>query len=163
MDSPHAIGFYVSSALSVGGGIAVAFLGTRTRRALALLVAGVGVAGVDASLSAGFAAAVVLVSFAACAALLARPDLRAVEWATASGWRQAGSLSAALLFVALAYAAYRGAFAHVTFNGGEFGTAAVGRLLFAHDTLATEAVGALVLVCLVTVTIAWRMRERGQR
>ena len=62
MDSPHAIGFYVSSALSVGGGIAVAFLGTRTRRALALLVAGVGVAGVDASLSAGFAAAVVLVS-----------------------------------------------------------------------------------------------------
>ena len=61
MDSPHAIGFYVSSALSVGGGIAVAFLGTRTRRALALLVAGVGVAGVDASLSAGFAAAVVLV------------------------------------------------------------------------------------------------------
>src|SRR5436853_1506856 len=77
LDSPHAIGFYVSSALSVGGGIAVAFLGTRTRRALALLVAGVGVAGVDASLSAGFAAAVVLVSFAACAALLARPDLKA--------------------------------------------------------------------------------------
>ena len=80
-----------------------------------------------------------------------------------ASWRQAGSLSAALLFVALAYAAYRGAFAHVTFNGGELGTAAVGRLLFAHDTLATEAVGALVLVCLVTVTIAWRMRERGQR
>ena len=105
MDSPHAIGFYVSSALSVGGGIAVAFLDTRTRRALAMLVAGVGVAGVDASLSAGFAAAIVLLSFAACAALLARPDLKAVEWTIASGWRQAGSLSAAVLFAVVALAA----------------------------------------------------------
>src|SRR5207248_11710395 len=125
MDSPHAIGFFVSSAIAIGGAVFVALLPGRELRSAALMVAGIGVAGVDASLSAGFAAAVVLVSFAACAALLARPDLRAVEWATASGWRQAGSLSAALLFVALAYAAYRGAFAHVTFNGGELGTAAV--------------------------------------
>jgi hypothetical protein len=163
LDSPHAIGFYVSSALSLGGGLAVAFLNTRGRRAVALLVAGVGVAGVDVSLSAGFAALVVLISFAACAALVARPDYRSLEWAVASGWRQAGSISAAVLFIALAYAAYRGAFAHVSFNGGELGTAAVGRLLFAHDALATEAVGALVLVSLVTLTIAWRARERGSR
>jgi len=163
LDSPHAVGFYVSSALSLGGGLAVAFLDTRGRRAVALLIAGVGVAGADLSLSAGFAALVVLLSFVGCAALLARPDYRPIEWAIANGWRQAGSVSAAVLFIALAYSAYRGAFANVTFNGGELGAAAVGRLLFAHDALATEAVGALVLISLVTVTIAWRVRERGSR
>jgi hypothetical protein len=163
LDSPHAIGFYVSSALSLGGGLAVAFLDTRGRRAIALLIAGVGVAGVDLSLSAGFAALVVLLSFAGCSALLARPDYRSIEWPMANGWRQAGSISAAVLFVALGYSAYRGAFAHVTFNGGELGTAAVGRLLFAHDALAIEAVAVLVLISLMTLTIAWRVRERGSR
>ena len=162
MDSPHAIGFYVSSALSIGGGLAVAFLGNRARRALALLVTGIGVAGVDASLSAGFAAIVVLLSFAGSAVLLARPDYRAVEWAVGSAWRQVGAISAALLFVALAYAAYRGAFASVRFNGGAFGAAAVGTLLFARDALATEAVGALVLATLVALTVAWRARDRSR-
>ena len=163
MDSLHAIGFYASSAVALAGALAVAFLSTRGSRALALLIAGVGVAGVDASLSAGFAAAIVLLSFAGAGMLLARSDYRAVDWVVASGWRQLGSVSAAVLFVALAYAAYRGAFVHVTFNGGELGTAAVGRLLLAHDALATEAVGALVLVALVALTVAWRLRERGSR
>jgi hypothetical protein len=35
----------------------------------------------------------------------------------------------------------------------------VARLLFAHDALATDAVGALVLAALVGAAIAWR-RER---
>jgi len=160
MDSPHAISFYLSSTLAVGGSLLVAFLNTRGRRAAALLVAGVGVAGVDASLSAGFAAAVVLVSFACCAALLARPDYRVFEWAYAGGWRQVGAVGAALLFAALGYAAFRGAFVHVTFNGGPLATAAVGRLLFAQDAFATEAVGALILIALVLLTILWRSRER---
>ena len=160
MDSPHAIGFYVSSALCLGGGLMVAFLNDRAWRAVALLVAGVGVAGLDLSLSAGFTALVVLVSFAGCAALLVRPDYRTVDWISGAGWRQLGAVGASVLFASLAYAAYRGAFAHVTFNGGEFATAAVGRLLLARDALATEAVGALVVVALVGVTIAWRARER---
>ena len=160
MDSPHAIGFFVSSALALGGAAFVALLPGRDLRALALLVAGVGVAGVDASLSAGFAAAVVLLSFIGCAALLARPDYRAFNWPVGGIWRQLGALGAGLMFLSLAYAAYRGAFAHVKFNGGDLGTAAVGRLLFARDALATEAVAALVLVALVVLTLMWRVRER---
>ena len=61
-----------------------------------------------------------------------------------------------------AYAAWRGDFVHATFRGGELGSAAVGRLLFTHDALATEAVGALVLVTLVGATAAWRLRDRGR-
>ena len=160
MDSPHAIGFFASSAIAIGGAVFVALLPGRELRSLALLVAGVGVGGVDASLSAGFAAAVVLVSFAGCAALLARPDLRAFNWADVAAWRQLAALGAALAFLSLAYAAYRGAFAHVKFNGGDLGTAAVGRLLFARDTLATEAVAVLVLIALVVLTLLWRSRER---
>ena len=160
MDSPHAVGFYVSSAVCLGGGLMVALLNDRERRSLALLVAGIGVAGLDLSLSAGFTALVVLVSFGGCAALLVRPDYRIVEGVTGSGWRQLAAVGAAVLFGSLTYAAYRGAFVHVTFNGGEFATAAVGRLLFARDTLATEAIGALIVVALVGVTVAWRARER---
>jgi hypothetical protein len=160
MDSPHAIGFFVSSAIALGGAAFVALLPGRELRSLALLVAGVGVAGVDASLSAGFAAAVVLVSFAGCATLLARPDHRTFHWIAGGMWRQLGALGAALMFLGLAYAAYRGGFAHVKFNGGELGTAAVGRLLLARDALATEAVAVLVLIALVVVTLMWRARER---
>ena len=160
MDSPHAIGFFASTAIALGGAVFVALLPGRELRSLALLVSGVGVAGVDASLSAGFAAAVVLVSFAGCTALLVRPDYRAFNWVVGGTWRQLGALGAALMFLALAYAAYRGAFAQVKFNGGDLGTAAVGRLLLARDAPATEAVAVLVLIALVVLTLMWRVRER---
>ena len=39
MDSIHAIGFYVSAALAVAGGLSVAFLSNRSRRGLSLAVA----------------------------------------------------------------------------------------------------------------------------
>jgi NADH:ubiquinone oxidoreductase subunit 6 (subunit J) len=159
MDSLHAIGFYVSAALAGAGGILAAFLNGHSRRGLALGLTGLGVAGIYASLSAGFAALVVLLSYVACALLIARPDYRAVEQATGTIWRQLGAVGAALLLVALAYAAYRGNFAHAAFGGGAFDTAPLGRLLFAHDGLATDAVGALVLVALVGAALAWR-RER---
>ncbi len=162
MDSPHAIGFFASTAIALGGAVFVAFLPGRELRSLALLVSGVGVAGVDASLSAGFAAAVVLVSFAGCAALLARPDHRTFNWVVGATWRQLGALGAALMFGALAYAAYRGTFAQVKFNGGDLGTAAVGRLLLARDAPATEAVAVLVLIALVVLTLMWRVRERDR-
>ena len=163
MDSLHAIGFYVSSALSLGGALLVAFLSDRSRRSIALLGVGVGVAAVYASLSAGFAAFVVLVSFAGCAVLIARPDARTYQWGAAGLWRQVGAAGTALVFAGLAYAAYRGAFAHVTFNGGAFGAAALGRLLFARDVLAAEAIAALIAVALIAATLAWRARERGRQ
>jgi hypothetical protein len=161
MDSPHAIGFFVSSAIAIGGAVFVALLPGRELRSAALMASGVGVAGVDASLSAGFAAAVVLVSFAGCAVLLARPDYRAFTW-TGGTWRQLGGLGAALMFASLAYAAYRGAFAHVQFNGGALGTAAVGRLLLARDAFATEAIAILIVIALVVLTLLWRARERDR-
>jgi hypothetical protein len=160
MDSPHEIGFFVSSAVALAGAVLVALLPGRDLRSLALLVSGAGVAGVEVSLSAGFAALVTLVSFAGSAALLARPDYRAFEWRDAALWRQLGAVGAALMLALLGYAAYRGAFAHVKFNGGDLGTAAVGRLLFAREALATEAVTAIVVVALVVMALLWRLRER---
>ena len=162
MDSLHAIGFYASSALALAGGLLVVLAGGRGLRSVALLVAGAGVAGVYASLSAGFAALVVLGSFAASALLLARPDYRAVVGGAHDLWRQLAAVGVAVLLAALAYAAFRGDFAHVAFNGGFFGSAAVGRLLLVHDALASEAIGAFVLAVLIGLTLAWRVHDRGR-
>ena len=162
MDSLHAIGFYVSAAISLGGGLLVAFLPTRGPRGLGLGVAGLGITGLYASLSADFAGLIALICYAGCALLIAGPRYRIVDSPTGIVWRQAGAVAAAGLFAILAYAAFRGDFVSATYRGGEFGTAAIGRLLFAHDALATEAVGALVLVALVGATAAWRVRDRGR-
>src|SRR5665213_1840217 len=160
MDSLHAIGFYVSAALSVAGGLSVAFLSDRPRRGLALAVSAVGVAGIYLSLSAGFAAAVALVCYGGCALLLAGASYRAVEVVVGVRWRQLGAVAAAALMAVLGYAAFRGDFAHATYFGGPFGSAALGRHLFAHDALAAEAVAAMVLVALVGATLAWHARDR---
>jgi NADH:ubiquinone oxidoreductase subunit 6 (subunit J) len=159
MDSLHAIGFYVSAALAGVGGILLAFLRGHWNRGLALGASGLGVAGIYLSLSAGFAAIVVLVCYIGCALLVARPDYRTVEQAARGLWRQIGAVGAAVLVVALAYAAFRGRFAHATFYGGPLNSVSVARLLFAHDALATEGVAGVVLVALVGAAIAWR-RER---
>jgi NADH:ubiquinone oxidoreductase subunit 6 (subunit J) len=162
MDSLHAIGFYVSAAVSVAGGLSVAFLGSRPRRGLALAVVAIGVAGIYLSLSAGFAALVALVCYGSCALLLAGSAYRAVEPLAGSRWRQAGALGAAALMLLVAYAAYRADFVSAAYFGGWFGSAALGRSLFAHDALATEAVAALILVALAGGAVAWRARERGR-
>jgi NADH:ubiquinone oxidoreductase subunit 6 (subunit J) len=160
MDSLHSIGFYASSAVALAGAVLVAVVPGRGTRALALFVSGLGVAGIDASLSAGFTAVVVVLCFAGCAALIARHDYHSFDFVSSPITRQVGALAAAVLLVALAYSAFRGSFARVAFHGGALGTAAVGRLLFARDALATEAVGVLVLIALVALTVAWRTRER---
>ncbi len=159
MDSLHAIGFYVSAALSVAGGLSLAFLESRRRRGAALGVVGLGVAGMYASLSAGLAGAMALLCYAVIALLMARRDYRAVELPVDERWRQVAGVGAAVLLGVLAYAAYRGSFAHATFYGGPIGTAAIGRLLLSHDALATEAIAALVLAALVGTAAGWR-RER---
>jgi NADH-quinone oxidoreductase subunit J len=165
MDSLHAIGFYMSAGLSVAGGLAVAFLQGRGRRGFALAVAGVGVAGIYTSLSAGLVGVVALISFAGCALLLAGPSYRVLEPAVSGRWRQIGALAAAALFVALAWAAFRGNFAAVNgyavgLGGDGFGATQVGRQLFTRDALSADAIGALVLVALVGATAVWRGRER---
>jgi NADH:ubiquinone oxidoreductase subunit 6 (subunit J) len=162
MDSLHAIGFYVSAAVSLAGGLSVAFLPDRIRRGMALGAVAIGVAGLYLSLSAGFAALVALACYGGCAALLAGPTYRALESVTGTVWRQLGAIGAACLLIALAYAAYFGDFAGNKYFGGDFGSAALGRRLFAHDALATEAVAAVVLVALIGASIAWRTRDRSR-
>lgn len=121
-----------------------------------------GIAGLYLSLSAGFAGLVALVCYAGCALLLAAPHYRVIENAVGGLWRQAGAVAAGALFAILAYAAWRGDFVHAQYYSGDFGSASVGRLLFAHDALATEAVGALVLAALAGATAMWRGRGRGR-
>ena len=162
MDSLHAIGFYVSAAISVAGGLSVAFLPDRVRRGTALGAVAIGVAGIYLSLSAGFAALVALACYGGCAVLLAGRAYRIVEANTGSIWRQLGAVGAGALLLALAYAAFFGSFRQSSYFGGDFGTAAIGRRLFAHDALATEAVAALVLVALVGAAAAWRARDRSR-
>jgi len=93
MDSLHTIGFYVSAALSVAGGLSVAFLPERPRRGLALAVVAIGIAGIYLSLSAGFAALIALVCYGGCALLLAGSAYRVLEPAVGAGWRQAGAVT----------------------------------------------------------------------
>ena len=162
MDSLHAIGFYVSAALSVAGGLSVAFLPNRSQRGLSMAVVALGVAGIYLSLSAGFAALVALVCYGGCALLVAGSAYRIVESPVGGRWRQVGAVAAAALVAALAYSAYRSDFAQATYFGGEFGSAALGRRLLAHDALATEAVAGLVLVALVGLGYAWRLRDRSR-
>jgi NADH:ubiquinone oxidoreductase subunit 6 (subunit J) len=160
MDSLHAIGFFLSAALSVAGGLSVAFLSDRPRRGLALAVVAIGVAGIYLSLSAGFAALVALVCYGGCALILAGSAYRIVEPAVSTRWRQLGAICAAGLMALLAYAAFRGNFGERLYFGGPIGSAALGRQLFARDALASEAVAALVVVALVGATLAWRGRDR---
>ncbi|MGH7763887.1 MAG: hypothetical protein ACREOM_05670 [Candidatus Dormibacteraceae bacterium] len=162
MDSLHAIGFYVSATLSMGGALSVAFLPGREMRGLAMGVAGLGLAGIALALSGGFAAVVILVCYVAMAALLAGPRYRAMMTEEHFVWRQLGAAGAAGLLALLAYAAFRGDFVPANFYGGAFGSSSLGRLLFAHDAIATEAVGALILVALVGAAAAWRARDRGR-
>lgn len=160
MDSLHATGFYVSSGILLIGALGVALSPGRGQRGVGLALAGLGLAGVDYSLSAGFAGAVAFGCYAGCALMVAGPRYRSVEAVAGASWRQAGALGAALLLAVLAYSAWRGNFVSANFKGGPFNAVAAGRLLFAHDVLATEAVVLLGLVALAGAAAAWRTRER---
>src|SRR2546422_10555209 len=118
MDSLHAIGFYVSAALSVAGGLSVAFLADRSRRGLALAVVAIGVAGIYLSLSAAFAAIVALVCFGGCAVLLAGSTYRAVEPAAGGRRRPLGAVAPAGPVAGVGYAAHPGGLNPASCLGG---------------------------------------------
>jgi NADH:ubiquinone oxidoreductase subunit 6 (subunit J) len=162
MDSLHAIGFYVSSGVSLAGGLGVALLPSRDQRGVSLGVLGIGLAGIYLTLSAGLAAIVALVCYAGCAAMFASPRYRRLETVAGAAWRQVGAIAAGALLAILAYSAFRGDFVHASFYGGMFGAANLGRVFFAHDAVATEAVAVIVFAALVGATAAWRVRERGR-
>ena len=162
MDSLHAIGFYASSGVSLAGGLGVALLPRRDWRAAALAVTGIGLAVLYLSLSAGFAAGVALVCYLGCALVLAAPAYRALEPAMHPVWRQIGAVGAAVLLAVLAYSAFRGDFVQARFYGGELNTAALGRLLFEHDALATEAIAVLAIAAAAGATALRRLRDRAR-
>lgn len=162
MDSLHAIGFYVSSGVSLIGGLGVALLDGRGRRGVSLALCGVGLAGIYISLGAGFAAIVALVCYLGCAVLIAGPRYRAIQTVIGPMWRQLGALGAGALLLVLGFSAYRGSFVSAKPSGDGFAIADVARLLFAHDALATDAIAALVLVSLVGAAAVWRLRERSR-
>src|SRR5207302_9935950 len=163
MDSLQTIGFYVSVAVSRGGWMGVALLTRRDQRGVALGVFGLGLAGIYLSLSAGYAAVVALICYAGCALMFASPQYRRVDAVVGPLWRQLGAIGAALLLAVLAYSAFRGDFAYTGYFGGTIGAANLGRLPFAHDALATEAVALLVAVALAGAAAAWRVRGRPRR
>jgi len=162
MDSLHAIGFYVSSGVSLAGGLGVALLPSRDQRGISIGVLGLGLAGVYLTLSAGLAAIVALVCYLGCAAMFASPQYRRLETVVGGTWRQVGAIGAGGLLAILAYSAFRGDFVHASFYGGTFGAANLGRVFFAHDAVATEGVAALVFAALAGAAAVWRVRERGR-
>jgi NADH:ubiquinone oxidoreductase subunit 6 (subunit J) len=115
MDSLHAIGFYVSSGVSVAGGLGVALLPRRDMRGASLFVVAVGLAGIYLTLSAGFAAVVALICYAGAAVVLAGPRYRSIDVVVGPVWRQVGGVGAAALLALLAYSAFRGSFVHASF------------------------------------------------
>ena len=146
--------------MTVAAGLATAVLPERSQRGSGLLVAGAGLAGLLAVLSAGFAAVIVLLCFGACGLALSAPGYRAV-WAGAAGrWEQAAAIACGLLFAILLYASWRIDYFDGSYSGGNFGAAAVGRLLLAHDGLAGDALALLALVAFVTAGLFWRARLR---
>lgn len=162
MDSLHAIGFYVSSGVSIAGGLGVALLPSRDQRGISLGLLGLGLAGIYLTLSAGLAAVVALVCYLGCAAMFASPQYRRLETVVGAAWRQVGAIAAGALLAILTYSAFRGDFVHASFYGGAFGAANLGRVFFAHDALATEAVAAIVFAALAGAAAVWRGRERGR-
>jgi hypothetical protein len=162
LDSLHAIGFYVSSGVSVAGALGATLLPGREVRGAFLAVLGLGLAGVYLTLSAGLAALIALVCYLGCAALFASPQYRPFEAVVGGTWRQVGGIAAAVLLAMLAYSAFRGDFVHASFYGGTFGAANLGRVFFAHDALAIEAVALVVFAALAGAGAAWFARERGR-
>jgi len=94
--------------------------------------------------------------------MVAAPRYRTVEAVTGTVWRQVGAVGAALLLAVLAFSAFRSDFVSATFKGGPFEAVALGRLLFAHDVVATEAIALLGLLAIAGAATAWRLRERAR-
>ena len=163
MDALHSALFYALAALTLAGGLAVALLAGE-RRLLGLLEVAVGLAGLYADLSAGFAAGAALLAYLACASLLLRtlrawPALEAADREPRGVLQQVGGLLAGAVFLVLAYVAYRGDFAAGFQTSGEINTSAIGRLLLGRDALAAEALAGAFLVGVTAAAVTSRVRR----
>jgi NADH:ubiquinone oxidoreductase subunit 6 (subunit J) len=160
MDSLHAIGFYVSSGVSLAGGLGVALLPSRGWRGAAMGVVGIGLTGIYLSLAAGFAAAAALVCYAGCALMLTSLQYRSVGGGVGPLWRQVGAIGAAGMLAVLAYSAFRGDLVPAQNVVVTFDATNLSRLFFARDALPLEAVAVLTLIALAGAAAVWRAGER---
>jgi NADH:ubiquinone oxidoreductase subunit 6 (subunit J) len=158
LDTLHSVLFYAFAAVTVAGGLATALLGARSR-ALGLGLVAIGVAGLLGDLDAGFAALVTLVALSACALLILKLPAPAAEEAIGLD-RQLGAALSGLAFLALAYVAFKGSYFGGGSPSGFLNSAALGRLLFARDALAVEALAAAFLVALAGGRRLLRERRR---
>lgn len=137
MDSLQSVLFYAFAAVALAGGLITAFATSRSRGAVGLALAALGTGAVLADLSAGFAA--ILVTLALLAAVALATSVPPAAPTPARNW---AGVAAALLFAALAYAAYRGAFHSDRYPGGSFNFSAMGRALLDHDAVGLIALAA---------------------
>jgi len=158
LDTLHSVLFYAFAAVTVAGGLVAALLEARSR-VLGLGLVAIGVAGLLGDLDAGFAAIVTLVSLGACAILILQLPQAAAEEPNGFG-QQLGAALAGLVFLALAYVAFKGSYFGGGWNAGLFNSAALGRLLFTRDALSVESLGGALLVALVTSRRLVRERRR---
>src|SRR5260370_24682821 len=112
MDSLHAIGFYVSSGVSLAGGLGVALLPSRGQRGVSVGLLGLGLAAIYLTLSAGLAAVVVVVCYLGCAAMFASPQYRRRDTVPGPAWRQVGAIAARAPLPPLPHSAVLGGFLH---------------------------------------------------
>jgi NADH:ubiquinone oxidoreductase subunit 6 (subunit J) len=152
LDLVLTIVFSTCAVLAVAGAVASTLGPRATWRLIGLLAVAVGVAGMLASLSAGFAALVALVALGASALLIggaAVAEEAGGDRRPAVGLAgQLGAVAAALLLAALIVVAVSGSFASGAGTGGAFDVATLGRLLFGRDALAVVGLGATLLVAL---------------
>ena len=162
MDTLHSVLFYAFAALTVGGGLGTSLLGGRAR-ALGVAAVGVGLTGLYADLDAGYAALVTLVAVGASALLLiglAGPRFAGADLEPAGLARQLGAALAGIVFLVLAYVAFRGRYAVGTASIGVVNAAAVGRLLLGREALAVEVLAAALLVAVAAGGMVARARPR---
>ena len=153
MDVVLTIVFFLCAILAVAGAVGAALGPAAQWRLVGLLALAVGVAGVLASFSAGFAALVALVCLGASAVLLGSTDASAPR-AQGALAAQVGGVAAALLLVILLVVALRGTFAGFPHAGPAFDAVALGRAFFGRDALALEAVGATLTAALAVGALA---------
>lgn len=174
MDVVLTIVFFLCAILAVAGAVGAALGPAAQWRLVGLLALAVGVAGVLASFSAGFAALVALVCLGASAVLLGSMDAAAPGRGGRRGAgdaparpagqaaalpAQLGAVAAALLLAILLIVAFGGTFARGGHAGSGFDAVALGRVFFGRDALALEAVGATLAAALAVGALARSRRS----
>lgn len=165
MDLVLTIVFYAFAILAVVGALTAALSATASWRLVGLIAVAVGTSGVLFSFSAWLVAPLALVCLGASALLLGGgPQDRGAASAPRAGLVEArpatlvGVAATAALFLLLVVVAAGGSFQNAGSGSAGVAPSVLGRVIFARDALAVEAVGAGVMIALAVGAFA-----RGRR